>query len=393
MKVIKYYILAPIHGLIDSMLKQPVLIFILLYTMFNLSYITLALLFAAVLFSSFFHMIIGYRNDRNTFISFNNFLDEYNNYTFIKIEPKDIFKKFGNIDMAKQTLRAENFNIDVYVAQKNDFQGKRYTTFTSFPMQYNESVIVLPDFPDNLNEFQIFKFFHELGHLSSIHIKMSNLNTYAFPMTFYLWFMVALFVKSPVCIASTFFISAIWLYNYNSLSVYLLKSKNHNMEMVADFFAISHLYPHDKNESNKIVLYEKIKKTYKEKIEEWDNMESWISGPVNIEDNKVIKATFKNSFIKRHLNNIKVNYDSFFDSWITPKPVINLTYLIMLICASYFSTSHENNTIITGIITLLPIPLVYLVRVVLGCFMYKNKVKSNLMNRDEQHTANNVYTK
>lgn len=113
-------------------------------------------------------MIIGYRNDRNTFISFNNFLDEYNNYTFIKIEPKDIFKKFGNKDMAKQTLRAENFNIDVYVAKKNDFQGKRYTTFTSFPMQYNESVIVLPDFPDNLNEFQIFKFFHELGHLSSL---------------------------------------------------------------------------------------------------------------------------------------------------------------------------------------------------------------------------------
>ncbi len=387
MKTIKYYIIAPIHGLIDELLRQPVVLFTGFLLIFNFGIYTIILFLLSVIFAIILELIVAYRHDRNSIIECIQYFEKFKGCKFKEIPINEIIEKYDNIPEVTQILRPREkiakLGYGFYVNYDEPVTGARPSTFTSFPSRYLDSFIVFPENPLVLNSLQKFSFFHELGHLSYGHMRAKTIFTQAIVKAVILLLLISIYLKSyPYIIAFAFIGVFNWLYNCWALDMFFDKIKVG--ERIANGFAISRLY--DKPDFEQIEnSFKKDKKNESYWNESFDFFKSWSKDPIDVENSKIIKGIFSKSFISNHLSNKIINFSSAIEPYFTPKVIPQFVLLMSIVISAYFSVNVMLPDLLTIAIILIPFPILYFFRVLIYSRLMKIKL-ADLLNKQDDNS-------
>ncbi len=143
----------------------------------HFSLLSLAIFLATLIIEALIDAAIKIRHDWRINQELYSFLSKYCNYRFKLIDMKELVNRYSSYDAIRGILYQNDLKEigELYVAALEDRSiKKRISNYKSFPRIYSSNVVVLPNDPGD-DVLRQFFFFHELGHLTTVHTKLSLL--------------------------------------------------------------------------------------------------------------------------------------------------------------------------------------------------------------------------
>ncbi|MCD8179446.1 MAG: hypothetical protein LUE98_19415 [Tannerellaceae bacterium] len=335
MKLKKY--ISPFHGLLDSFMRYPVVVFVLFYLCFHWSMATLGLVILMLLVQLLIHYIVRFFYDMRSLIQLQQFVRKHDTCTLKKIPVEQLLEEIGLKEETDLLLyRTKDFPYygDVYQVVDRDARNP-ILQLTSFTFRHQRSVIIMKDNPEDSSLASRVKLLHEIGHWIYTDYRCWTVKAEA--IISFVWInLLALLIVPPLWVQLVFFlVSFFWLMQNQLCEKYY--KENRIAESIADAFAFSLLKDHEE-----IDLYEEYYMRYKtpEEKERMEYFKVWFRDPIDIENDSFFRNMVPPVIRAHILRNNAVNFFASVERLYTPPRLANVWLFVVLGLISYYAVSY-----------------------------------------------------
>lgn len=375
--------LASLHGLLDEIMRYPLVVGGFFYLCFNCSFVSLLLFVVISIIQLLTSSLISRLYDARAALQLREITEKYKTCTFTKVPVEELLSEMNikkKVDVLLYYKKGIPYYGDVFQVINNDPKNP-VKQLISFPFCRERSVIITTDDPYNNSVIARFRLLHEIGHwlyvdyrcwiISKIAVfSFIAINLFAFLFVIQLWLLILIFL-----------ISLFWF--FQNLQCERFYTVNKVAESISDAFAY-HL-----TEEKQIIheYYRKYK--FNEEQQRLDYFRKWFENPIDIENNHFFRKIIP-SFMQSHiLNNGAINFHSSVERLFIPPLLSNIWFFVVLVIQGWFAQPSPSVYLWWILAGSIPIILIY--RYIVSHYIILNNKKSKNVLSTENRTNDEAY--
>ena len=312
------------------MLYWPVVLAALTNLICHFSLWAVILLVCSLLSAYLLNVAIPSRHDANINRELFDTLAKYPNYRFEKRDMKELVNRYASYDKIQGMLFRHNMQEvgEVYVAVLEDKSvRKRFKNPKAFPRVFFPNVVLLPDNIEDGDILRQFFFFHELGHLSTMHTRLRLLAARSVAGGACTLFMGACLFPWYFTLALIPFVR-FWHCSCMGISL-MISHENGEIERLADAFALKVLQNHPDIEELERKLsrlnaprFQLIRESmdfFKDWFTDTEWITEWMNEDLNFWNRRKAPENSRFSFFYRYgFSSEAVNYNTMIETYCFP---------------------------------------------------------------------------
>lgn len=373
-KILKNKFTGIVDGIIDQIMRFPVVIFVFVILLLYPSIKTLLLFLLSSFVCVFIQKLVSLQYDVKHVLLLTEFSEKHQGSSFTEYQypelPLGLSEKQKNMMNSIVYFSKLEMNLG-FIYEQNKGTIKEYV---SFPFYNLRPFVFLHGSISNCKHiYQKYRLLHEVGHWCYFDYRCWGQNITSV-MSFLFLISISIFVVvSPVALFFMFVVGFFWLHQNRRCYNYCVS--NDISEVLADAFALWIL----QDDEDVDVIYSYIKEHEKQRYDKILFYKDWFESPIDVENDKLFQKIIPLKLKSRLLDNRIINFSSATEKLYIPPYRANTLLLICIVCVVFWSNVIVFSDLLWGV-GFVALGMVIYVMLVYMCLCIKYRQAQNLLN-------------